>query len=361
MAATAACFALYGNQAGALAQIPAHIVPGIDEPTDTWGTVVADVPGQADSWVVRLNGIAALPNKPMLEARYPAVEGAGELNTAGEDIADLNIGRAPFGKSSTHYARALGEQIPGEKQDSPVVKSVGSAYADAGGGSLDVRVPHTMQESEGEKPPVIGAALTAFQVSALAKAGKPVALTSRINGGALYIGEKQIADLGKITGVNEKVVFPGSSERLPLAVATVNEMVTTDEKGQPTATPDKAATSGYVNAVHISILGPEIADITIGHAAVLRKAPEKEKAALRAAAVPASAMLRGGTFPPFGPPPGVPVDDKGIPKGKEIDNRWWVFVKLTEAWDAVTGAVKAGFDWMVHGVQNAWSWVTSWF
>ncbi|UQA97554.1 hypothetical protein [Streptomyces halobius] len=30
------------------------------------------------------------------------------------------------------------------------------------------------------------------------------------------------------------------------------------------------AKSGYVNVVHCSVLGPEVADVTIGHGAVLR-------------------------------------------------------------------------------------------
>ncbi|MFJ8677616.1 hypothetical protein [Streptomyces sp. NPDC093589] len=51
------------------------------------------------------------------------------------------------------------------------------------------------------------------------------------------------------------------------------EQVYTDQQGNPidqTTAEKNGATSGYTNAIHLSLLGAKGGDITIGHAAVIR-------------------------------------------------------------------------------------------
>jgi hypothetical protein len=78
-----------------------------------------------------------------------------------------------------------------------------------------------------------------------------------------------------------KLRFPADMSKPLLATCIINEQVTTATQGNPTRdvnghyTFDPKSKNGYVNTVHCTVHGTEKdAEMTIGHAAVLRTREE---------------------------------------------------------------------------------------
>ncbi|MGH4028607.1 hypothetical protein ACQB60_06675 [Actinomycetota bacterium Odt1-20B] len=386
---------------GAAQPAEAHVPPGFDSVEDTWGGIdpAVDAFGKplppklrADSWLLRVNGIKKLPKTPLIEARYPARKDVPGLRRAGDKVLGIKTSGVPVGKVSSHFARALGGKLPSTKRRNIELAAPGASYADVGGGTLDVRIPQ--DTGKDKKPVVIGVHLERATSSALSKPGQPVKFTSSMKSGAIYVGQKKVVDLTKKVKPNTRVVIPGTDKRSPYAVATINEMKTTTQNGEPTKTWDEKATSGYANAVHLTIFGSTVTDVTIGHSAVIGggeaaapagKTPAEEPVdktkpaagehraqefvvprppacppddAIKDGSVvraPQAQSFKVGMLPPFPPPECVPVDPKThMIKGKPIDTTWWIVRAFADAWNTVWGWAGDAVSWVAQGASDVW-------
>ncbi|MEV3861380.1 hypothetical protein AB0J38_44625 [Streptomyces sp. NPDC050095] len=378
-ALTAAVATLTALAATAPAQ--AHITPGHESAEQTWGARAATGAGQANAWVARISGIPRLSDVPLGAARHPAAPDAPELRRTGTRTLGLSVDRRPVGKVSALFARTMADQLPGA-QGTLSPAATGTAYADAGGGTLDLRIPTTTPGGENDKPTVIGIHLEGLSTSALARPGKPVAFTTGFTSGGLYVGEKKVVDLGEHAGPNTKVQIPGPSPRFPLAVATVNEQVTTDAKGVPDKVNRPDAGAGYVNAVHLTVLGPVIVDVTVGHSAVIAGDGTERAVQTRSAGrdddCPPDPSVSGddmdvrgarlpgvGSPPPFPPPACVPTqtleDGSVVIKGEHIDTHWWVADVFDTAWKSAWSVAEGAFNWAIQGAADVGKWISTWF
>jgi hypothetical protein len=265
---------------------PASADDGVDLPPDSddWGTVIAGNKScvQADSWIARVTGLGRMVNTAMFESHYPTMAEAPEEQGGGRDIVDLTAGGFGIGKVSALYTRSLGHRIPvdiggGSTRDVPC-----GAYAQAGGGSVDVGIPYVANPFGATPMSPFGVHVDAVDVSATSEPGQPVKFRGGAASGYFSMFGQRIIDIPKIWPVNFGVRIPQDRSQPVLALAETNEQVTTDRLGRPTLDSsghyftDPSATSGYVNAIHASVLGGNAADVTVGHAAVLRDPANSE-------------------------------------------------------------------------------------
>lgn len=248
------------------------------EPTYEWGTVVETKDGvQANAWVIGIDGVGRIINARLFESASPSTPKAPRKAEGGRDLVNLAPGGIGLGKVSALYSTALTNEQPRTKSSKLTVKYPGSAYANAGGASVDVGVPYIEPLSqEGTQLSGIGVHVDAIDVHARALPGKPVEFQGGAASGYISLAGIRIIDIPPLWAVNLGVKIPAAGDRPSPVIAMTNEQVTTDNKGVPTKGKDGSykydpkATSGYVTAIHASVLGPEVADITIGHAAVIR-------------------------------------------------------------------------------------------
>ncbi|MFC7305848.1 hypothetical protein ACFQVC_16675 [Streptomyces monticola] len=249
------------------------------EPTYDWGTVVKTKDGvQANSWIVGVTGIGRIVNARMFEAASPTTPKAPRKFEGGNDLVNLAPGGVGLGKVSALYARALTNEQPRAKsQGKQTLPYPGSSYANAGGGSVDIGVPYIAPTTpEGTQLSGIGVHVDAIDVHARSLPGKSVEFQGGAASGYISVAGQRIIDIPPIWAVNVGVKVAGAGDKPSPVLAMTNEQVTTDNKGVATKGKDGSykydprATSGYVNAIHASVLGPDVADVTIGHAAVIR-------------------------------------------------------------------------------------------
>ncbi|MFE0174770.1 hypothetical protein ACFWZ2_20845 [Streptomyces sp. NPDC059002] len=260
--------------------VSAQAYDGHDPENSDWGEVLKTSPDglQANAWVARVQGLQGIVDTALFESHYPTTPKAPAEQSGGKKLIDLAPAGIGIGKGSALYSRAMGNKFPATTSSDTPVPAPGVAYADAGGAAVDVGIPYIQNPTGGTQLSPLGIHVEGITVSAMSVPGKPVHFT----GGAARASLSSMgADLIKIPPlwpVNFGARIPADYSKPPVALATTNEQVTTDNKGKPTLGEDKhykydaKATSGYVNAIHASILGTEVADVTIGHAAVLRDA-----------------------------------------------------------------------------------------
>ncbi|WP_329119891.1 hypothetical protein [Streptomyces sp. NBC_01465] len=278
---------------------------------DDWGTVVDTTDClQADAWVARVKGLGSILDTALFESHYPSTPKAPTQQAGGNKLVDLAPGGIGIGKVSALYSRAMGHSHPNTVSGGTAIPARGEAYADAGGAAVDVGVPYVQNPLGGTQLSPLGVHVEGITVSAYSKPGKAVAFTGGAARGYISVAGARIIEIPPIWATNLGVRIPEDYSKPPLATATTNEQVTTDSKGMPTLGPDghykfdPKATSGYVTGIHASVLGTEVADVTVAHAAVIRDAARTDKFALttKASAVRSGAPAKSVNCTPFAPP-----------------------------------------------------------
>ncbi|MDG4858122.1 hypothetical protein P8605_08145 [Streptomyces sp. T-3] len=248
------------------------------DPAYDWGTVVETKDGvQSNAWVIGVTGVGRIVNARLFESASPSTPKAPRKHEGGRELVNLAPGGIGLGKVSALYSTALTNEQPKTKSSKLTIPYPGSAYANAGGASVDIGVPYIEPQSpEGTQLSGIGVHVDAIDVHARSLPGKSVEFQGGAASGYLSIAGVRIIDIPPIWAVNLGVKIPAAGDNPSPVIATTNEQVTTDEKGVPTKGKDGSykydpkATSGYVTGIHASVLGPDVADITIAHAAVIR-------------------------------------------------------------------------------------------
>ncbi|MER7173592.1 hypothetical protein [Streptomyces mesophilus] len=287
----------------------AHAPGGVDD----WGTVVDTKDCvQADAWLVRVKGLGKIIDTKLFQSHYPITPQAPKQHAGGRELVNLAPMGIGLGKVSALYSRAMGHAHPATTSGKQDVPARGEVYADAGGAAVDIGLPYIQNPTGGTQLSPFGVHVEGITVSAYSQPGKPVAFTGGAARGYISVAGTRIIDIPPIWAVNLGLRIPEDYTQAPLALATTNEQVTTDVKGNPTKGPngaykyDPKATSGYVNGIHASVLGTDVADVTVVHAAVLRdpKITDKFAVAPRAASDRAGAPARplSKSCAPFAPP-----------------------------------------------------------
>ncbi|WP_329119887.1 hypothetical protein [Streptomyces sp. NBC_01465] len=242
-----------------------------------WGTVVETPDGiQSNAWVARVQGIGKVVDARLFESAYPATPTAPADQAGGNGLINLTVGGVGLGKASALFSRSLGNALPATISGKETVPAPGVAYADAGGASVDVGIPYVDSPTGGTQLSAIGVHVDAIRIHAMSRPGKALELDGGAARGYISVLGNRIIDIPSLWPVNFGARIPADYSQSPFALASTNEQVTTDNKGVPTLGKDghyqydPKATSGYVTAIHASVLGPEVADVTVGHAAVIR-------------------------------------------------------------------------------------------
>ncbi|SDK53061.1 hypothetical protein [Streptomyces indicus] len=254
----------------------------VKDPSYDWGTVVETPDGvQANAWVAGVTGVGRIVNARLFEAASPGTPKAPREMEGGNELVNLTaptpVGKVGLGKVSALYAKALTNKLPVSKSSKTTMPVPGAAYANAGGGSVDIGLPYV------ESNVFAGTALTGFgvhvdaiDVHARSLPGRPVEFQGGAASGKITLFGTTVVEIPPIWAVNLGATIPATGDDAAPIIAQTNEQITTDNKGVPTKGKngsyqyDPRATSGYVNAIHASVLGPNVADVTIGHAAVIR-------------------------------------------------------------------------------------------
>lgn len=260
--------------------IPASAAQVADEPDgDEWGTVV---PGphcaQANSWIARVEGIGKYVNTTLFETHSPPTPTAPEDRGGGDKLVNLTVPPGiGLGVVNALSTRAVTGRLPGTPGSPELVPVPCAAYARAQGASVDVGLPYIANPIQGgTQLSPLGVHVDAIDVDATAKPGQPVAFRGGAASAYLSVFGKRIIDIPKLWPVNFGVRIPADRSQAAFALATTNEQVTTDAKGMPTLDAkghymyDPTASSGYINAIHASVLGLNVVDANVGHAAVLQ-------------------------------------------------------------------------------------------
>ncbi|SDK53106.1 hypothetical protein [Streptomyces indicus] len=273
----------------------AHAPGGVDD----WGTVVDTTDCvQADAWVVRVKGLGKIIDAKLFQSHYPITPQAPKQHAGGKELVNLAPKGIGLGKVSALYSRAMGHAHPASTSGGSDVPARGEVYADAGGAAVDIGLPYIQNPTGGTQLSPFGVHVEGISVSAYSQPGKPVSFTGGAARGYISVAGARIIDIPPIWAVNLGVRIPEDYTQAPLALATTNEQVTTDIKGNPTKGPngaykyDPKSTSGYVNGIHASVLGTDVADVTVAHAAVLRDPAITDKFAVKA---PAPTGQRAGS------------------------------------------------------------------
>ncbi len=264
----------------ALSTLPASAAPDpIPPDPDDWGTVVSgNHCAQADSWVARVTGLGKVVNTALFEAHAPETPSAPEDVAGGEHLVNLTIPPGiGLGVASAIHARALADQLPTNPGQQATTPAPCSAYAQAEGASVDVGLPYIANPvSGGTQLSPLGVHVDAISVDATATPDNPVAFRGGAAAGYISSFGNKIISIPKLWPVNFGVRIPADYSQPAFALASTNEQVTTDSGGYPTTDSsghyryDPTARSGYVNAIHASVLGTNAADVTVAHAAVLQ-------------------------------------------------------------------------------------------
>ncbi|MFC7307022.1 hypothetical protein ACFQVC_22675 [Streptomyces monticola] len=254
--------------------------------SDQWGVVLDDTKDcvQADAWVARLKGVAGIIDIPLFESHYPGIPRAGHTQAGGADLINLtDRNGVGLGKASALFTRAMGHQTPAETQGGKFKDFRGSSYAEAGLGTIEVGLPLDTKKpkNDGGRYGLLGVEVGVIDVSAWSKPKQAIEFTGGAAGGSLNLAGVQVLNVPPLWGVNVGLSLPPDHPELPWVSVMTNEQVTTDKKGVPTRKAgtnkyqyDTNATSGYINAIHLSLFGTNVADLSLGHAAVIR---DKEK------------------------------------------------------------------------------------
>ncbi len=247
------------------------------DPSYDWGTVVDTKDGvQANAWVIGITGVGRILDARMFESASPGTPKAPREMEGGNELVNLAPGGIGLGKISALYSKALTNKLPVSKSGKRTIPAPGAVYANAGGASVDIGVPYVENPFGGTALSGIGVHVDAIDVHARSLPGRPVEFQGGAASGEISLFGHKLIEIPPIWAVNLGATIPGTGNDAAPIIAQTNEQITTDAKGVPTKGKngsyayDPRATSGYVNAIHASVLGPNVADVTIGHAAVIR-------------------------------------------------------------------------------------------
>lgn len=249
------------------------------EETTDWGTVIEEGGCvQAHAWIARVKGAFNLIDTALFASHYPETPSAPEEAGGGKDLVNLilpGVG-VGLGRVGALYTSAMGNKLPAgpgrPPKDAPC-----SAYAEAGGGEFDVGIPYVAPLPGAETPmSPVGLHGEGITVTARTSPKGPVKFTGRFGRATLSSFGFKVIDVPLDWPPNFGVRIPSNNSLPVIAQVTLNEQVTTDETGTPTEHYNPKAKSGYVNAGHASLLGSNVGDVTIGHAAVLYDAAQDQ-------------------------------------------------------------------------------------
>lgn len=226
----------------ASAQVQEYAFP-IPPAVDGWGRLL---PGehcaQATAWSFRKKALGGAFDIPVHEVHAPGTDGVP--SESGGDSSESATGI--FGART----RAMVDQLP------RIGKVPCAAYAEAN--AKDVSFSGPILSLINKKFSIKGS-------SVLVAPGKELVFGTGLSRDDIA----GVAGTGEIPTDLLNVGIRGS-----LATAMLNEAVTVDASGRPTSGGtgsgyDRRAPGGYINAVHLSLLGGAVKDITIGHSAAL--------------------------------------------------------------------------------------------
>ncbi|MDI3424113.1 hypothetical protein [Streptomyces luteolus] len=257
---------------------------GEDNRASEWGTVIDTPDGlQATAWAARLSGLGDINDAKLLETADPATPSVPNSEASKAGPVDVAPAGVRIGQGSDLSSRAFRNQVPQDVSGEETTAAPGTAYADSGGAKTEIGLPYTAQSKGGTQPSGISVNVDACRATAISLPRKPVQLDGGSCRGYISLMGQKAIDIPAQTPINFGARIQAGQDGAPLAIVTINEQVTTDKKGRPTLGPDKKyrydprATSGYVNGVHISVLGPEVSDATLWHAAVIRDPSKTDK------------------------------------------------------------------------------------
>ncbi|WP_199550206.1 hypothetical protein [Streptomyces sp. N35] len=251
-----------------------------DEADDaySWGTVVETKDGvQANSWLVGVTGVGKIINARLFESASPGHPKAQGESAGGGNLVDLTVGGVGLGKVSALYTHSFTNKLPRSKSGKETIPVPGAAYANAGGGRVHIGLPY-VEGLVGTPLQGLSVRVDALDVHARSLPGRPVEFQGGAASGELSMFGEKIIEIPPLWAVNLGATIPAgrNDPNAPFVLAQTNEQITTDNKGVPTKGKDgqyaydPRATSGYVNGIHASVLGPNVADVTYAHAAVIR-------------------------------------------------------------------------------------------
>jgi hypothetical protein len=291
-----------------------EVMRGDPKDVSNWGTVMA-LPGcvQSDAWIARLKGLGGIVNTTLFQAHYPEF-GQARKTAGGKALVDLKIpdptrftSGISFGQASGFYAKAIGNALPSTEISGDDVATTCAAYAEAGGAMIDVGLPGipgfsfftgaanalgslinkvnpfrpgtSLSWSELRDSSPLRVHAEGIAVSARSVPGKPIEFAGNFAHGYIASFGKKFIDIPAKWPANFGVEVP-TPFGPPLALVTTNEQVTTNPNGTGTLAPGRStyqynpiAAGGYINAIHVTVLGTNAADLTVGHAAVLNGTP----------------------------------------------------------------------------------------
>ncbi|MCX5174597.1 hypothetical protein [Streptomyces virginiae] len=211
----------------------------------------------------------------IFESLFPASPQAPQIQR-GPGAVDLAPGGVRVGTAGSPFSRVLADALPSNTAGAADEPTPGAVFAQAGGAGFDIGIPYLPRPGGGIQLSPVGVHLDGVNTSAVSLPGKAVELAGHAAGGYVSIAGEKVADIPPGCPPNTAIRIPEDPSRPPVALLVVNEQVTTDSQGRPTLGKDgkyafdPEATSGYVNVIHMSVLGNDVAEVTIGHAAVIR-------------------------------------------------------------------------------------------
>jgi len=250
-----------------------------DPPSNSadWGTVIPSTKGpQADAWIASAKGLAGLVNTTLFEAHDPGTPDAPDSRAGLENVISIPM----LGTVSALGTVALADKLPPGTDGPPDTPMPGAAFAKASGGEITVGLPYVPNPLPfGEPPSPVGVHANGIQAEAKVLPGRPVAFSGKFGQLKLTSFGFKIIDIPLEWPVNFGVRIPQNRVLPAIAQVMTKEEVTTNNLGQPTVDSsgkyvfDPKATAGYINAIHVTLLGLNVADGTIGHAAVIGGTP----------------------------------------------------------------------------------------
>ncbi|GAB6898403.1 hypothetical protein [Kineosporia succinea] len=247
------------------------------EQMELWGTVLAGAPLQAGTWLTGATG-PGLPSGETAASHSPATASMPQAITSSGARIGLDVNGFLVGRTTAPVSRSVTHRLPATVAGAPDVEAPGAAYAEVGAAELEVGWPYLPNHHGGTQLSPIGVHLEGLHVIAVARPGRPVRFGLTVTRGSVSVEGVSFADLPHVIPPNYEVHVPIDPAAGTSALIVFNEQVTTDNGGRPTALPnashqfrfDPEAGTGYVNAAHLYLPGPAGADITVGHAGVLR-------------------------------------------------------------------------------------------
>lgn len=262
---------------------PATAQSAADDVTDDWGTILPNAGcSQATAWLNRLKGVGGVVNMALFEVHSPPTDKTPEVSNLGSELVKMTDKGTGLGVASGYAARTYAGKLPAGPGAPPVAAEC-AAYAEVTLGTIDVGVPYIASLLPGgtQMSPV-GVHLESPTIEAKTQPGEPVKLSGGAAAGYISSVGLKALELPKTWPVNFGLRIPSDYNLPAIASVMTNEQVTTDEHGRPTKDSsgryqyDKTASSGYVNGIHITLLGNSVGDFTWGHVGVLRPRDSNE-------------------------------------------------------------------------------------